>query len=133
MATLFATTVASAKPAGKDYKLSDGAGLLVGRQSQGARNVDAFCGCSWSGPRMMNRPRCMDMVSHPRAVARFVVECAEARIGAALVFVIAVDGGSMREPGLRMAASMIGIWREAHCSLGPTPNGCFYRKRPFNI
>jgi len=29
MATLFATTVASAKPAAKDYKLSDGAGLYL--------------------------------------------------------------------------------------------------------
>lgn len=29
MATLFTTTVASAKPAGKDYKLSDGAGLYL--------------------------------------------------------------------------------------------------------
>lgn len=29
MGTLFATTVANAKPAGKDYKLSDGAGLYL--------------------------------------------------------------------------------------------------------
>ncbi|NIJ09559.1 hypothetical protein FHS31_003192 [Sphingomonas vulcanisoli] len=29
MGTLFATTVANAKPGGKDYKLSDGAGLYL--------------------------------------------------------------------------------------------------------
>jgi len=67
---------------------------------------------------MMNGPHCMDMVSHPRDVARFVVECAEARIGVALVFVTAVEGGSMREPGLRMAASITGA------TAGYVSNGC---------
>jgi len=67
---------------------------------------------------MMNGPHCIDMVSHPRDVARFVVECAEARIGVALVFVTAVEGGSMREPGLRMAASITGA------TAGYVSNGC---------
>ena len=67
---------------------------------------------------MTNGPHCIDMVSHPRDVARFVVECAEARIGVALVFVTAVDGGSMREPGLRMAASITGA------TAGYVSNGC---------
>ena len=60
----------------------------------------------------------MNMVSHPRDIARFVVECTEARIGVALVFVTAVDGGSMREPGLRMAASIAGA------TAGYVSNGC---------
>ncbi len=56
--------------------------------------------------------------SHPRDVARFALARHSAGVAAALVFVTATQGGSVRMPGLRMAIDANGA------SFGYVSNGC---------
>lgn len=58
------------------------------------------------------------MASHPRDIAAFALRHAQAGRGVALVFVTAVEGGSVRAPGLRMAVTADGAW------VGFVSNGC---------
>lgn len=58
------------------------------------------------------------LASHPRDIARFAAACASAGEAAALVFVTAVEGGSVRAPGLRMAIAADGR------TAGYVSNGC---------
>lgn len=58
------------------------------------------------------------LASHPRDLARFALDHYRAGRGAALVFVTAVEGGSVRSPGLRMALSGAGD------VVGYVSNGC---------
>lgn len=59
-----------------------------------------------------------DVVSHPRDIAAFAVKCTQCGLGVALIFVISVEGGSVRSPGLRMAIGADGR------SVGFVSSGC---------
>ncbi len=58
------------------------------------------------------------MASHPRDIAAFAAQRAQAGEGVALIFVTAVEGGSVRAPGLRMAVDVAGD------AAGFVSNGC---------
>lgn len=58
------------------------------------------------------------LLSHPQDIARFARDRLDNGDGVALVFVTAVEGGSVREPGLRMAIG------ESRDTIGYVSNGC---------
>lgn len=57
-------------------------------------------------------------MSHPRDIAAFALDCFHNRAEIALVFVTEVAGGSIRDPGLRMAIASDGR------TIGQVSNGC---------
>lgn len=58
------------------------------------------------------------LLNHPRDIAAFAHCCLRVGMGVALVFVTAVEGGSLRAPGLRMAIAADGR------TIGFVSNGC---------
>lgn len=58
------------------------------------------------------------LLSHPRDIAKFALECLSVGVRVALGFVAATQGGSVRMPGLRMAIT------EHRNTMGYVSNGC---------